>query len=146
MKTLLVAALLLLSFGGAKAALFINNNTNCQMIVMLRAHDLNHNICGLESGRLQMEPISSAAFNNVATLNTTNPYWQNGPATTSGGTAVWGWDGAIVNSLGGTMWVEVGYPGTCYPTASVVTPNGCLGSNVTVDWYTVGSNTFIDIY
>jgi len=146
MKKLILAASLLALGAQAKAALFLNNNTNCTVIVQVYAHDLNHGICGLESGRLQVDPGTSAAFNNVATINTTNPFWINGQtATTSGGTAVWGWDAATVVSLGGTMWAEIGNPGSCFPTASVTTPNACGTNNVTADWTVMGSNTFIDI-
>ncbi|WP_118953228.1 hypothetical protein [Taibaiella helva] len=146
MRKLFIALLLSLSAVGAKAALFITNNTSCIMVVVIRAHDLNHGICGLESGRLQVDPGTSAAFNNVATINTTNPFWINGQtATTSGGTAVWGWDAATVVSLGGTMWAEIGNPGSCFPTASVTTPNACGTNSVTADWTVMGSNTFIDI-
>ncbi|WP_162903379.1 hypothetical protein [Taibaiella koreensis] len=145
MKTLLIALLLSLSAIGAKAALFITNNTSCIMIVMIYAHDQNHGTCGLESGRLQINPGGSAAFNNVATINTTNPFWQNGQtATTAGGTTVWGWDAAIVNN-GGPMWAQIGNPGSCFPTASVATLNACGTNTVTADWMVMGGNTFIDI-
>lgn len=145
MKTLLIALLLSLPALSTKAALFISNNTGCIMVVIVYAHDLNHGICGLESGRLQLAPGSSAAFNNVATVNTTIPFWQNGQtATTAGGTSVWGWDGAVVTN-GGTMWAQIGNPGSCFTATSVISPNACSGSSVQSDWYTVGSNTFIDI-
>jgi len=145
MKKLFIALLLLLSAASAKAALFITNNTNCIMVVLIYAHDQNHGTCGLESGRLQLDPGASTAFNNVATINTTLPFWQNGQtATTAGGTAVWGWDAAIVTN-GGTMWAQIGNPGSCFPTASVTTPNACDANSVTADWTILGSNTFIDI-
>jgi hypothetical protein len=146
MKTLLIALLLSLSAVSAKAGLFISNNTSCTMVVVIYAHDLNHGICGLASGRLQLDPFTSAAFNNVATLNTTAPGWQNGQtATTTGGTTVWGWDAAGVYSTL-AMLAQVGNPGSCYPTASVVAPNACVGGSVQTDWYVVGNNTFLDIY
>lgn len=147
MRTLLATLLLLLSAASANAALFISNNTSCTMVVIFYAHDQNHGTCGLESGRLQLLPGASAAFNNVATVNTTNPGWQNGQtATTTGGTSVWGWDAAIVtNGSGPAMWAQIGNPTSCFPTASVITPGACSGSNVQSDWYVIGSNTFIDI-
>ena len=147
MKKLLAVLLLSLSAAGAKAALFITNNTACKMIVIIYAHDLNHGTCGLESGRLVLDPGASAAFNNVATINTTAPFWNFGQtATTAGGTAVWGWDAAVVtNGSGAPMWAQIGNPTSCFPTASVVSPGACNGSNVQSDWSVVGSNTFIDI-
>ncbi|WP_118976598.1 hypothetical protein [Taibaiella koreensis] len=145
MKKLFIALALLLSAAGAKAALFITNNTSCIMVVIINAHDANHGICGLASGRLQLAPGSSAAFNNVATLNTTAPGWQNSQtATTAGGTTVWGWDAAIVTN-GGIMWAQIGNTGSCSPTASVITPNACNGNSVTAAWSVLGGNTFIDI-
>jgi len=145
MRTFLIALLLSLPAIGAKAALFITNNTNCSVTVTIYAHDQNHSVCGLESGRLQLAAGESAAFNNVATLNTTLPGWQNGQmATTAGGAAVWGWDGAFVTN-GSILWAQIGRTGSCFPIPVLVTPNACGTSSVTTAWQAVGGNAFLDI-
>lgn len=142
MKKLLLAASLLLSFTGARAALFLNNNTNCTVYVQVYAHDLNHGTCGLVSGRVSVGPMSSAAFNNVTNINTF-PGWLNGQtAVTTGGTTVWGWDGIAFNgSLGG----QVGNTSACFTTAILTVPNnGCLPvAPVTATWTSLSSTSAI---
>jgi hypothetical protein len=142
---LFIAVLLVAAATQAKAALFINNNTNCDLKMELYAHDLNHGICGLQSNWFLMGANSSVAYNNVATINTTSPFWVNGPAVLTGGTSVWGWDATkfyfTVTSFSGV----VGASGSCIPSGTTTIPGACAGTNVTVTWTTLGSNTIIDI-
>lgn len=141
MRTFLVAVLVLLSFTGAKAALFINNNTNCPVVVEIYAHDLNHGFCGLHSGRIYMPPMSSLSFNNVADLNA-SPGWQGQTAVTTGGPGVWGWDGAAFNGAGGGL---IGNTSTCFSTDNMTVPNGCIPvANVTAAWTVIGSNVLLE--
>lgn len=138
MRTLLMAAFLLLSFTGAKAALFINNNTNCTVYVQVYAHDLNHPTCGLISGRITVPPIWSGSINTVADLNTI-PGWQGQTAVTTGGTAVWGWDGIAFNgALGGL----IGNTSACFTTDNMTVPDICLPvANVTATWLSINAGT-----
>jgi len=141
MKKLILAASLLVPGAGAEAALFINNNTDCTVYVQVYAHDLNHGTCGLISGRVTVLPNSSAAFNNVTNLNTT-PGWMGQTAVTTGGTTVWGWDGAAFNgSLGGL----IGNTAACFSTDVLTVPdNGCVPSaSVTATWTSINSTTAI---
>lgn len=140
MKTLLMAVLLLLPFTGARAALFINNNTNCPVVVEIYAHDLNHSTCVLHSGRIYMAANTAISFNNVASLNTA-PGWQGQIAVTTGGTAVWGWDGAAFNGAGGGL---IGNTSACFTTDNMTVPNGCIPvANVTATWTVIGPGTAI---
>lgn len=124
------------------AALFINNNTDCRVIVEIYAHDLNHGICGLHSVRLALEPGQAASFNNVASVNTALGWLNGQTATTTGGTSVWGWDGAVFNGAGGG---GIGNPGSCFSTSTLSVPNACVPSaNVTATWVTFGSNTILE--
>lgn len=128
----------------AKAALFINNNTGCDMTMELYAHDLNHATCVLHSGWFVVTGNNSAAFNNVTTLNSGTPSWLNGPAVLTGGTTVWGWDATkFYLTLAGGSGV-IGATGSCIPNTSTTIPGAC-GSSVTVTWSSFGSNTIIDI-
>ncbi|WP_118976603.1 hypothetical protein [Taibaiella koreensis] len=141
---LFTAFLLMAAAPQAKAALFINNNTGCDITMELYAHDFNHGTCVLHSGWFVVPAYNSVAYNNVTTLNSGTPSWLNGPAVLTGGTTVWGWDATkFYFGLAGGSGV-VGAAGSCIPNASTVIPNTC-GSSVTVTWGPFGSNTVIDI-
>ncbi|WP_118976597.1 hypothetical protein [Taibaiella koreensis] len=140
MKKLILAASLLALGAQAKAALFLNNNTNCSVIVQVYAHDLNHGTCGLLSGRIVVAPMSAVSFNNVTNLNTT-PGWLGQTAVTTGGTTVWGWDGITFNGSGGG---PIGNTTACFTTDNLTVPNGCIPvANVTATWTAVSSSTAV---
>lgn len=146
-STKVFAALLLIAASSqARAALFINNNTGCDLTMELYAHDFNHPTCVLHSNWFVIAANSSLAYNNVTTLNTAPPFWINGPAVLTGGTAAWGWDATkfyFSAAAGGGSGV-IGATGSCVPNTSTIIPGAC-GSNVTVTWTPMGSNTIIDI-
>lgn len=119
----------------SRAALFISNNTNCDIYIVLQAHDMNHGTCLLQSNRFLVPANTSVAYNNVTSLNVT-PAWQNGPAVITGS----GWDSALFGgaTLGGNLGPN------CGATTSITIPGGCGAATVQADWSGIGSNTFID--
>lgn len=135
MKKLLLLACGSLLALSSRAALFITNNTACDIYILIQAHDVNHVTCAMQSNRFLVAAGSSMAFNNVTSLNTT-PGWQNGPAVVTGS----GWDSALFGgaSLGGNLGTN------CGASTSITIPNGCGTSTVTATWTTLGGNTFID--
>lgn len=143
---LFAGVLLVTAASQAKAALYINNNTNCDLTMELYAHDFNHSTCGLQSNWFVMPGNSSIAYNNVTTLNTTAPFWINGPAVLTGGTAAWGWDATkFYFTVSGGSGVIGSGAGSCISNTSTVMPGACNGANVTVTWNTFSGNTIIDI-
>jgi hypothetical protein len=141
-KLIIFVFLAMIAAVKGNAALFINNNTSCRVIVEVFAHDANHGICGLRSGRIVLEAGASVAYNNVTSLNTT-PGWNGQTATIAGGTSVWGWDGAIFNGTGGG---GIGNPGSCFSTSTLTVPNACVPpANVTATWGPLGTgNTLLE--
>lgn len=140
-KLLIFIFLAVISAFKGNAALFISNNTDCRVVVEIYAHDLNHGICGLHSKRLVLEPGVAAAYNNVASINTSLGWLNGQTAVTTGGTSVWGWDGAVFNGAGGG---GVGGPGSCFGTSSLTMPNTCLPvANVTATWDDIGAGNIL---
>ncbi|WP_157977282.1 hypothetical protein [Taibaiella helva] len=137
MKKLFMIACCSLLVLSSRAALFITNNTACDVYIVLQAHDQNHGTCLMQSNRFLVAAFGSQAFNNVTSLNT-SPGWQNGPAVTTGS----GWDSALFGgvSIGGNLGPN------CGGSTSITVPNGCGTTTVQADWYTIGGNTFIDFY
>lgn len=135
MKKLLMIACCSLLALTSKAALFINNNTGCDIYIVMHAHDLTHSTCNLLSNRFPVYANTSQAYNNVTSMNIT-PGWQNGPAVITGS----GWDAADFGgaSLGGILGVN------CSGSTSITIPNGCGTLPVQATWVTIGGNTFID--
>ncbi len=119
----------------SRAALFITNNTGCDVYVLIQAHDANHGTCLMQSNRFLVAAGTSQAYNNVTSLNT-SPGWQNGPAVVAGS----GWDSALFGgaSLGGNLGPN------CGGTTSITIVNGCGTSTVQADWTAIGANTLID--
>lgn len=140
-KLILFACLAMAASVKGNAAIFISNNTDCRVVVQIYAHDITHGTCVLQSGRLVLEAWESASYNNVTSINTTLG-WMGQTASTSGGTSVWGWDGAVFNgSIGG----GVGGPGTCFSTNTLTVPNACFPvANVTATWSILGTNTLLE--
>ncbi|WP_118976599.1 hypothetical protein [Taibaiella koreensis] len=143
MKKLLLAASLLVLGAQAKAALFINNNTNCTLNMTIFAFDPTHTGCwGLQSNLIVLGPNSSVSYNSVATLNTTSPFWFGGAtASTAGGAGTWGWNaGKFFFTSGGGASVGLT---SCGLTQSVTVPNVC-GSSSVVTWQPLGNNIIIE--
>lgn len=129
----MIACCSLLAFS-SRAALFITNNTSCDVYIVLQAHDQNHGTCSLQSNRFIVPAGTSQAFNNVTSLNVT-PGWQSGPAVITNS----GWDSALFGgaSMGGNLGPN------CGGSTSFSITNGCGTATVPVDWTVVGSNTLI---
>lgn len=143
MKKLILAASLLVLGAQAKAALFINNNSNCTMNITIFAFDPAHPGCwGLQSNVITLGPTSSVSYNTVASLNTTPPYWGGGVmASIAGGAGTWGWNvGKFFFSGGGGGGASVG--GGCGVPTSATVVNPC-GGTVTVDWTPLGAGNFL---
>lgn len=126
----------------SNATLFVSNNTNCRVVVEIFAHDQNHGVCGLHSMRLVLEPTEIASYNNVAAINTTLGWLNGQTATTTGGTSVWGWDGAIFNGASGG---GIGGVGSCFSTDNMTVLDTCIPTaNVTATWTVIGSNVLLE--
>lgn len=142
MKKLILAAALFMFGAQAKAALFINNNsTNCTLNITIFAFDPTHPGCwGLQSNVITLGPISSISYSNVATLNTTAPFWFGGAtASTTGGLTAWGWTaGKFFFSGGGGGGATVGLA-SCGLTMSETVPNPCGTGTLTVTWTPLNS-------
>lgn len=136
MKKLLMIACCSLLAVSSRAALFITNNTGCDVYIVMHAHDQTHGTCNLISNRFPVYATSSQAYNNVTSMNAV-PGWQNGPAVNIAA----GWDSA---DFGGVSLGGIVGSATCGGSGSITIPNGCGTSPVQVDWYTIGGNTFID--
>jgi hypothetical protein len=117
----------------SKAALFISNNTNCDVYIVIQAHDQNHGTCLLQSNRFVVPANTSLAYNNVTSMNT-SPSWQNGPAVVTAS----GWDSALFGGAagGGNLGSNCG--------GSTSIPTNCNGTAGQADWTVIGGNTFID--
>lgn len=130
----MIACCSLLAFS-SRAALFITNNTGCDVYIVLQAHDQNHGTCILQSNRFIVPAGTSMAFNNVTSLNT-SPGWQNGLAVITNS----GWDSALFGSAS-SMTGNLGP--NCGGSTSFSFTNVCGAATVPVDWTVVGSNTLI---
>lgn len=145
MKRLLFALACFLATTGAKAALFINNNTTCSADLMLRAHDVNNPGSCAYYSLFTLAAGTSAAYNNVTAVNApTGPGWTL--VGTTGFTNMVqtgsGWDGCYVTLPGFTA--GVGAPGACTQASSVTGFSATCGT-ITCTWTIIGSNVFLDI-
>lgn len=145
MKKLLFAVACLLATTGVKAALFISNNTSCNADLMLRAHDVNHPASCAYYSLFTVSAGSSAAYNNVTSVNApTGPGWTLAGSTgfinmvTTGA----GWDGCYITLPGFTA--AVGAPGACTQASSVTGSSPTCGT-ITCTWTIIGGNVFLDI-
>lgn len=140
MKKLLFTLFFSAAVVSAQAAIFINNNTDCDVLFFLYAHDASNP--GLTSNTITISAHSSVAYNNVSSLNIT-PGWSSGVmATTTGGVTSWGWDCAKFEfPLSGASG---GFGVNCGDGTHVVFANACLGNTVDATWTVAGSNTFVD--
>ncbi|WP_118953227.1 hypothetical protein [Taibaiella helva] len=144
MKKLFLAASLLVLGAQAKAALLINNNTNCTINITIFAFDPAHPGCwGLQSNVLTLGPNSSESYNTVATLNTAAPLWGGGVmASIAGGPTTWGWNAGKFFFSGGGGGATVGVT-SCGLNQLESVPNPC-GGTATVTWQPFGSNILLE--
>lgn len=139
MKKLLASLLLVSAAVSAKAAIFITNNTDCDVQFFLYAHDAVNS--SLTSQMFTITALNSVAFNNVSSLNT-SPGWFGGvSATTTGGPTVWGWDCCkfAIPASG----VSAGVGVTCGSASPQTYTAACTGLPVTLSWVVVGANTYV---
>jgi len=62
-------------------------------------------------------------------------------AVTTGGAAVWGWDGITFNGSNGG---PIGNLTACFTTDNLTVPNGCIPvANVTATWTSISSTAAI---
>ncbi|PSK94222.1 hypothetical protein [Taibaiella chishuiensis] len=151
MKSVLTFLALTVAGFSANAALFINNNTNCEAVLVLKAHDANNpGSCAYYSTRFPVAGNTSMAFNNVTNVNSPGgPGWY---PTVGGGTATLvtagsGWDAVTVyyGNLGGAITFNIGGAGTCTPVGSFTGSfPGCSFTNAT--WTPLGGgNILLDL-
>lgn len=142
MKKIFVLLLLSLCTISVKAALFISNNTPCTIPIVVKAHDIAHLTCGLQSNTIMISPGLAVAFQDVTSLNI-NPGWMGSAvASTAGGSAVWGWDAVAFTfpMLSG----QVGPPSGCATGYSFTYASACSGNPVTVTWTVIGPNVLVE--
>lgn len=123
MKKVLTLLGLAVAGFSANAAIFINNNTNCEAVLVLKAHDNNAPAtCSYYSSRFPVAANTSVAFNNVTSLNTPGgPGWfsyVNGSSTMI--QAGSGFDAVTVyyGNLFGGITFDIGTAGTCASSTS----------------------------
>jgi hypothetical protein len=145
MKQFLIIVLLALLSNGARAALYINNNTGCTYQAFVIGYDINVPGCTMHTNPMTIAPLASYAYNNVSSMNLSPGWGGNYMATTTGGSAAWGWRSFLFNFQGSTIGGTVGDL-SCTTTATVTVPNVCAGfGTVTVTWTSFGGNVFVDI-
>ena len=149
MKSVLVFLLLAVATFSANAALFINNNTNCQAVLVLWAHDANiPSSCAYYSTRFTVPANTSMAFNNVTNVNYPGgPGWYQAVGGSGGATMIAagsGWD-AVTVYYGGGLTFNIGGAGTCTPVSSFSgSYPGCSFTNAT--WMPIGGgNVLLDL-
>lgn len=142
MKKILI--LLLLSFCTAhvQAALFISNNTGCTVPVIVKAHDIAHPTCGLQSNTIMLPPGVVTVYQDVTSLNLSPGWMGSVMASISGGPSVWGWDAVAFTFP--MLSSQVGPPSGCAAGYSFTYPNACSGNPVTVTWTAIGANSFVE--
>ncbi len=148
MKSVLVFLMLAVASFGANAALFINNNTNCGAVLVLRAHDAaNPGSCAYYSTRFPIAASTSVAYNNVTNLNYPGgPGWY--PTVGGGGATLVaagsGWDAVTIYYAGG-LTINIGGPGTCTPVGAYSgSYPGCSFTGAT--WTNIGGgNVLLDL-
>lgn len=142
-KLILFVFIAMIAAFKGNAALFITNNTGCDVTLILYGHDVNNpGPCACYTTRLPVAGGTSFAYNNVTSANTLG-WYQFGP---SGGAVTMvnissGWDG--VGVLFGGFMANIGNPGSCASTTSYTATSG--GCTITATWTVVGSNVFVDI-
>ncbi|WP_146146671.1 hypothetical protein [Taibaiella chishuiensis] len=144
MKKILMCAALAVATVHAHAALFVNNNTNCDVSLEVYASDANDpQVCAYFTW-FKVPSHSSQAYNNPAALNWAG--WlktANGLNTPVGPMLASGtWDAASANRFPAPP--EVGRPGSCAPGTLLTVPAGSCG--YTISWINVGGgNVLVDI-
>lgn len=130
----------------ARAALYISNNTQCDAVLILWAHDVNNpSSCSYYSTRFTVAAGASVAFNNVTNVNAPGgPGWYlpgvGGSATmTATGS---GWDGVKIYYQ--NFDFDIG-------TASACAASTSYGANVPscsfslATWTVLGSNILLEL-
>jgi len=142
MKKILILLLCSLGTVGAKAALLLSNNTPCTIPVIIKAHDIAHLTCGLQSNTFMLGPGVAAVFQDVTSLNVSPGWMGSALASTAGGTAVWGWDAVAFTFP--MLSSQVGPPTGCATGYFFTYANACSGNPVTVTWTAIGTNTLVE--
>ncbi|WP_118976602.1 hypothetical protein [Taibaiella koreensis] len=142
MKKILILLLFSLGTMSAKAALFLINNTPCTIPVVVKAHDIAHTICGLQSNTILLPPGAVITLQDVTSLNTSPGWMGSALASTSGGTAAWGWDAVAFTFT--MLSSQVGPPTGCASSYSFTAANACSGNPVTVNWVVIGANSLVE--
>lgn len=140
MKKLIASLLLAGAAFGAKAAIFINNNTSYTVYITFGAHDVNMPApCSYLSWRLPVDGGSSVAFNNVtsAGLEWTIPW--NIPATP----VITGSAFDIINIVPvyNGLSGSIGAPGGCATSTAYSASAG--GYTINASWTAIGGGNVL---
>lgn len=143
MKKILVLLLLAVATINANAALFINNNTTCDAVLVLRSHDVNNaGVCSYYSNRFTLAAGASVAYNNVTSVNyPAGPGWfLNGVGAATMVAAGSGWDAVTVYYS--SIFFDIGASGTCAPSMSYSgSAAGCSFTNAS--WTPLGGGNVL---
>ncbi|PSK94221.1 hypothetical protein [Taibaiella chishuiensis] len=147
MKSVLAFLVLAVATFSANAAIFINNNTTCEAVLVLKAHDINSpGICSYYSSRFPVAANTSMAFNNVTSLNTPGgPGWFsyiNGSASLV--TTASAFDAVTIyyGDLFGAINFDIGSTGTCAPSTTFSgSYPGCSLTNAS--WTNLGGGNIL---
>lgn len=145
MKKVLTVLLLSIATFSAKAALFINNNSLCPVVLVFYAHDINNaGSCSYYSTRLNVPAGTSVAYNNVTNINSPGLGWyQPGVGSATLVTTGSGWDAVLIYSTDPAGPQTIGNPGTCATGISYNASSAPCPFNAS--WLNFAGNTFIDI-
>ena len=141
MKKILMCAALAVATVHAHAALFVNNNTNCDVSLEVYANDANDpQVCAYFTW-FKIPANTSQAHNNPSSLNWSG--WlktANGLNTPVGPMLAGGtWDAASADRFPATP--QVGRAGSCAPGTSLTVPTA--GCGYTITWTSLGGNNVL---
>jgi|GEM_PF-6391958 len=149
-KSIFLIACLLLSWYNF-AALYVINNTDCNINYTIFAHDAANPGCG----HYQSAPVLTVGPMSMATPSGTfagvSPTWYNAPNYNTlnpapGTTPIWDYIKLFITDLSCSVYTSVG---TCssfpLPTSYTSTCAPCAGSTqvINITWTVVGTNTVV---
>ncbi len=150
MKKLFASILLAGAALSSNAAIFINNNTTCEAVLVLKAHNAtNTAVCAFYSSRFPVAAGTSVAYNNVSNLNSPGgPGWfspTTGSVTLTAPGSTWDAVTVYYGDMFGAINFDIGSAGTCAPSSSFSGSfPGCSLTSAT--WTNIGGgNILLDL-
>jgi hypothetical protein len=150
-KSIFLVTCLLLSWYNY-AALYVINNTDCNVNYTIFAHDAANPACGYyQSAPVLVSPPMSFAT-PASTFGAVSPTWYNAPNYSTlnpapSSTPIWDYIKLFITDLPCSVYTSVGNNVYCaiVPAAYTSTCAPCAGSTqaINITWTAVGSNTVI---